>query len=69
MSYQDEDEFKSQFRDFTRETRKLRLELDAFVRAGEVKDLTRGLLHVTGKITLDPPTATDRPRRRRATKR
>lgn len=68
MAYQDEETIKAQLRALTESTRKVRLELDSLVRSGESKDLTRSLLHVSGKIKLDPPCPHkegDRPRKKR----
>jgi len=69
VAYQDEESIKAELRELTKATRKVREELDGLVRSGAAKDLTRGLLHVSGKVTLDPPAVTaDRPRKRRRTK-
>jgi hypothetical protein len=69
VPYQDEDDINSQLRHLTIATRKLRQELNALVRSGESKDLTRGLLHITGKVKLDPPAAADEPREKSRTKK
>ena len=55
MAYQDEDSIRAALRALTAETRKVREELDALVRSGEAKDLTRGLVHVSGRVRLEPP--------------
>ncbi len=65
--YEDEESIKARLRELTAETRRLRQDLNAMLRSGEAKDLTRGLVHVSGKVKTEPPVvvASDRRRSRR----
>jgi hypothetical protein len=69
LAYQDEESIKAELRELTNKTRKLREELDGLVRSGGAKDLTRGLLHVSDKVRLDPPAVSDERRRKPRTKK
>jgi hypothetical protein len=61
--YQDEESIKARLRELTAESRRLRQDLNAMLRSGGAKDLTRGLTLVSGRIKTEPPAvASDRRR-------
>jgi hypothetical protein len=66
LPYQDEESIKADLRALTEKTRKLRHELRAMVTSGPAKDLTRGNLHVQGRLRPGPPVALERRKKPRS---